>query len=785
MNKKQLNEATLEERIGSVLKTTFPAFQKLKVKHQESFSIKFGHHNVSVDLNEPSKYPARAIYDILLTTEDEKTNLILLELKKEGKAITPDDIEQGLSYARLVHPMPPLTLISNGTDNLFYNTYSKTKLEKDSVDIEFIQKSINSAFSLAINDFKQSVDILLNKNPQILSQIINDISISRFNKITGDLSDFTRPICEDFIIKRDIISKLKEKCGEKNLIGIIGHAFSGKTNILYDFFRRYNCKKSAIYYLDCKESNYSIFQQLSNYLTKEFRYPINKEKVREWIISSLDNLENVSFTFLLDNFGTYTSHSIKEEIVELIDLLQKSNHTIIFTIDLLNYKIIAKDKFRNYLTCFGKDSYIVEINELNITEFEESCNNLYKVSRSFFEQGAHFSIEYRQPRILRLLAAFYANDSKKLPEGQGFKIIAIPDYKLLELFAKNNSFSTELKELFEKLTIAFLTDRFNNNNHLLSLASHYGGISLSAIKKTFKDNSQALLDSDFVNMYKFNNGLSIIYPKIPELIAYYGIEYIASLILNNDKDKTIENVYKTFEKLCSPFLNGDIVATGVLLKIAERGHIDLFSNLVLYMLSLKPKKEKITDGMKATMLIDGKTQVNIEFKGDGFQDGFIGNFFPHLALSQLAGNPFVIENSDEKNEYYFHLKLILELAKSPISMVRISNFTFSNIPPIEIHEIDGIGTIICDRNGIIEPLVQSIQKCFYIIPEQIEELYEYAFDNNLFPVIWRIYLAIKEEVNTVDENISSRAKTFMDKFNKVFPDLFSKIIHENLTNTDE
>lgn len=440
MSNKQLNEATLEERIGSVLKRTFPAFQKLKVKHQESFSIKFGHHNVFVDAKEPSKYPARAIYDILVTTDDDKTNLILLELKKEGKNITSDDIEQGLSYARLIHPMPPLTLLSNGTDNIFFNTYSKTKIEKDSVDIEFIQKSIDSAFSLAINDFKQTVDILLNRNPQIFSQIINDISASRFDKLKGNLSDFTKPICEDFILKRDYVSELKEKCGEKNLIGIIGHAFSGKTNILYDFYRNYQNKDNAFYYLDCKENNYSIFQQLSNYLTKEFRFSVNKEKVREWIISSLNNLDNVSFTFLFDNFGIHTSHKLKEEIVELIDLLHESNHTIIFTIDLLNYKTIAKDKFRNYLTYFGEDTYIIEISELNINEFEESCIALYNVSKSFFDNGAHFSIEYRQPRIQRLLAAFYSKDSDKLPEGQGFKIIAVPDYELLKLFALNNSF---------------------------------------------------------------------------------------------------------------------------------------------------------------------------------------------------------------------------------------------------------------------------------------------------------------------------------------------------------
>ena len=436
MSKKQLNEATLEERIGSVLKITFPSFQKLKVKHQESFSIKFGHHNVTVDAKEPSEYPTRAIYDILLTTEDDKTNLILLELKKEGKTITAEDIEQGLSYARLIHPMPPLTLISNGVENIFLNTYSKTKIEKNSVDIEFLQKSIDGAFSLATNDFKQSVDILLNKNPQILSQIINDISASRFDKLKGELSDFTKPICEDFILKRDYISELKEKCGEKNLIGIIGHTFSGKTNILYDFYRNYHVKDSAIYYLDCKENNYSIFQQFSNHLTKELRFSINTEKIREWIISSLNNIENVSFTFLFDNFGTNTSHKLKEEIVELIDLLHGSKHTIVFTIDLLNYKHIAKDKFRNYLTYFGKDTYTLEVNELNISEFESSSIKLYNVSKSFFEHGAHFSIEYRQPRIQRLLAAFFVKESEKLSLGQGFRIIAVPDYNLLKLFAE-------------------------------------------------------------------------------------------------------------------------------------------------------------------------------------------------------------------------------------------------------------------------------------------------------------------------------------------------------------
>ena len=49
------NEATLEAKIDRVLTSVFPTFKEVNVKHQESFSINFGHHDVKVDLKEPSK----------------------------------------------------------------------------------------------------------------------------------------------------------------------------------------------------------------------------------------------------------------------------------------------------------------------------------------------------------------------------------------------------------------------------------------------------------------------------------------------------------------------------------------------------------------------------------------------------------------------------------------------------------------------------------------------------------------------------------------------------------
>ena len=780
MKNKPLNEATLEARISSVLKNTFPTFESLKIKHQESFTIKFGHHNVTFDKKNTSNHSSRAIYDILLTTNDNKSNLILLELKRENKKITSEDIEQGLSYARLIHPMPPITLLSNGKDHFFYNTFTKELIEKETIDFDFIHTRIDNAFSLALQDFQNTIETLLSKNPSILIQIINDISKNRFKHLKGEISDLTKPICDEFLIKRDYVNNINEKRKEKNLIGLIGSALSGKTNILYDYFISYQNHNNAVYYIDCKEGNYSILQQISNHLTKELKFSINKEKVREWFISSL-NYAEISYCFLLDNFDENTSQNIKDEVIELIDIIEGSNNTIIFSIDLINYEAIAKVKFRNYLTIFGDKSFIFTISELNIEEFEKLRIDFYSICKCYFEPGSHFAAEYRQPRIIRLIASSYINSKDDIPELAAFKIIAVPDYELLKMFANNKSFNFEVREIYKKLTKAFIDDRQKQTkNWALNLSAHYGGISLSSIKNVFKSDIEELFKSSLVTKHEIQKNLVVVYPKIPELISFFGINHITELISKEFREsKSVEKTYNKFEKLCAPFINSDNVGVGVLQKLLKSNQYELFSKLIEHLQSLKPTVDKINDGTKIAMLIDEKTNVNIEFQGEDFEEGFISNYFPNLVLSQLAGYPMQLENSAKGKEFDFHLSLILNIANNSTSIIRISNFTFKNMPQIEVFEFDNIGAFLSGRNGIIEPIVQSIQKCFYVIPEQIERLYEYAVEEKLYLVIWRIYLAIRNEINSGNDEISNKAELFINKFNDRFPDLFKELASNN------
>lgn len=780
----KINEKTFESRMNALLKNGFPTFEELGVQHQEIFSFNFGHANVTVNGNEPSSKGNRAIYDILLVRKSDNRPLILLELKKQNLALTEEDKKQGLSYARLTNPITPITVVSNTVDTILYNTYSGEEIRNINIDEKLITEVLNAEVQLAREDLKNAIEILINRNPEAIIQLLNDISKEKFQNLKGGLSDFKKPICEDFIIDRDIVNEIEIACIENNLIGIIGHSFSGKTVILYDLFKRNANNKKAFLYIDFSDLNYSIFQQLANYFTSQFRFQINKDKVREWIINSLHSEEETQFTFLLDNFSQNIPKELQAEIIELSDLLKGSKHTIIFTIDLLNYNYLTKNIYRNYTNIFGKSTKLLHLTELNINEFEKVNYLLFEASKSFFDQGSYYSIEYRHPRIIRQIASVYSQYTNQLLEGQGGKILAVPDFDLLKLFSNNKSYSTELKSLFKNLSKAYLLDRSKNSNHELELRAIFGGISLSSTKEVFGNDISDLFKSGFVNKYELSENASIIFPKIPELIAYYNIEHISEILISKYKDKDVSESYKDLEKLCLPFLYSDIVGTGVLLNIAYSGHIDFFSELVHFLTKIKPQKTKITDGTKIAMLFDEKTKLNIEFKGEDFDEGFIGNFFAFSVLSQLVGYPLSTENANKGEEFDFHLQIIFEVASSPVFLGRITNFTFDNLPSIETYEFKDIGTVVSGKNGIIEPIVQSIQKCFYNIPEQIERLYNFAIENNEFALLWRIYLAVRNEVQNTDPKIANNANKFMLKFNEAFPVFFGDILTKDIEDED-
>jgi hypothetical protein len=454
-----MNEATLEARIDQVLKFVFPTFHQVDIVHQKSFSFRFGHHQVEVDHGQPSKYPERAIFDVLMKIAG--VNIILLELKKEGHVIETADIEQGLSYARLLHPMPPLTLVSNGSDNRFYNTYTQKQLDVTTIDLNYLQQLTNNTFKLAANDFKVAIQLLLNSDPILFSSIINSISQEKFQKMTGDERAADKPICAGFQVIRTALTEIDALFGASTpVVGVVGQAFSGKTNLLYQFFLKEKAAGNFVLYVDCSDHNYSILQQLANHFTAGVQTIITKDKVRDWILNSLNQSTTTKFYLLLDNFDPQINDTIKEEAIELIDIFQGGNR-VLYTADEYTFRNIHFVKDRKYTTIIGEKSKVIELQEFDDKEYDEANRILFQSHGFLIPPGGEFTFDYRHPRILRCLLPIHKQDSSR---GIYAVIYSVPDLEWLAGIAQNRIYTEGVRDLYKKITRCFIHERKENPN---------------------------------------------------------------------------------------------------------------------------------------------------------------------------------------------------------------------------------------------------------------------------------------------------------------------------------
>jgi hypothetical protein len=98
--------------------------QPNEVRAQYTFSVRLGRgmvHNVG------NKSVRSGRLDYLILGSDGKP-LFVIEEKGPNEELTDDDRDQGISYARLTHPMAPLVLVTNGRESRLYDTITKELL---------------------------------------------------------------------------------------------------------------------------------------------------------------------------------------------------------------------------------------------------------------------------------------------------------------------------------------------------------------------------------------------------------------------------------------------------------------------------------------------------------------------------------------------------------------------------------------------------------------------------------------------------------------------------------
>jgi len=773
-----MNEATLEAKVHQVLENIFPTFKQVGVTHQVSFSVKFGHRNLTVN-NKPPGHYNKAVADVLLTIADKP--VILLEIKADGHKITQEDIDQGISYGRLVAQIPPITAISNSTDTRLFNTFTKDRLDESEVDESLIAKILAQGLKVAAADVRSAVETLMGSDPRFFAQVAKQITQGHLQHQLGPVQDLLKAVSPDFQLQRNLVDLIfHQNSIGRPVIAIRGGAFSGKTNLLYQLFKRAESQSGFyVLYWDCNEATFGIFQKLANELSSTLSYSIDREKVRAWFITIKQRDPNTRLFFCFDNLDFDTNNGIVAEVTELISLFQGTSNTVVYTVDDYKYEKIAYVDDRPYKTALGEGGVLLDLDMLDDQEYQAAMRTLRENFQIVIARGGAHSALYRQPRILRLLTAEIVRGARD--DGSITLLDAVPDDRILTALKSNKLFVPKNIERYRNFCLAVLADmKSHHKTPEVSIISHGTGmIRFATYNNLFKKEYKKLAQTGLVGKRTYG-GVEYVVPRVPELLSGCAVDVIYDRMNSCFRNENFKEVADILLKLSAYFPYSEIVGCQVLRKIGSSGEWEFFSGVVSSLLERPPIGQPVSSA--DVMLFEQAIGTVTASVSAGEDDGrMFDSPLPYLILSHLAKTPLGLIDPGDHDELAFWHTLLYTLASTDAPLFPIENGRFIGQQGLQMWEIRGVGSFISQEEGVIEPIVQSLSEAILHKHDSVERLYERALAEENLIAMWRIQLA-NEAARPVLSTLGSPWPKWLDDR---FYDEFSTLLELKLTDLAE
>jgi hypothetical protein len=445
-------EADMEAHISKVLQHAFPTLSTVNIRHQLSFQIRLGRRKY--DIKSGVRDWAKGRCDILLTKDDRP--LAIVELKRPDIALTKDDGSQGLSYARLMDPWPPLVIVSNGKDTLFFETFSGREWQPTSLDEAALATLMKTSASLAETDLKHAVDTLLGANEKCWTSIAREFTEHQISGLTGSLGDLLSPFPLNLILPRKATAALTHCLKTTASIPfIVGPPLSGKSNVLREFIRNsVQSRDFAALYLDADSSSYGVFQTIANLMSQSLGWGFDTNQARTWL-HRLSWLEGQpEFVILID--GGCAS-LLKMDIDELASGTYGPNLRLVVSAEQSEAMLLLKSTTGRQRTALGTKAMLINVGPLDDEEFNLAESTLYEARFSFMHGSLH-AADHRKPWLLRCFLASFADDPKFEDQSLAAVIPSVPGMQALSYAEDRFGQDVALKGQHLKIAEAMLID---------------------------------------------------------------------------------------------------------------------------------------------------------------------------------------------------------------------------------------------------------------------------------------------------------------------------------------
>ena len=740
-------EALLEARAREALLRALPWIDGKAIEQQISFTIRFGHAIVHVDGKEREHVTGRT--DILVSVDG--TYTLILELKRPGLGINEDDVEQGLSYARVLHPRPPLVLITDGKEWRLVETHTGLDWQPVSQEEETLKALLDNVALVAADDMKRATSRLMGSDPRAWIETFRAVSSFFVEERTGDWTTPELPFVEEFLLPRNTVKNAVAALeAGKRLVFVEGDPVSGKSSALRALVAHFNADDEfALLALDA-DSGIDLFGSLSDILSSQIFWPITPHEARYWI-QQLSRTEGPPLVVAVDDFDGGRG-SFRRDLEALTSPLFGERIRVVLALDTgAAHRLLTAGNGRTPSALMRRDPDRFTLAPLDDDEFRAACEHL-KEHRVSIMSGGERSRDYRLPWVLRTMVSVVLTTWTPEP-GNVATLPPIPTLELLNQAERRyndaSGPATNYREVAGALVEDLTSDDFTDELRFLSLETYV--VRKSALRAWLSDaDIRELTDAGLLHEGRSEAGEALLYPKLQDLIAVHLAHILAERIAVGGDLAEVAEVLAGFAS--SVPLGPVIAAHSIFVATRSLGTLDY--KLIEALRAREPRPEGLPQGrtvagrapdgqeFEMTGLPDGRVELRMgnsteTLDGDGLSS--LADIDPWMILSYLATRRMAADAKDDDHSARLDGILMLQIGSFPEPLIKPGNVS----DWVETHSLPG-GVEALHNGGIFEPITYAMLLFFTREPEHAVSFIAAALDMESLPLMLRIDAALSQ-----------------------------------------
>ena len=767
------SEASLEARINAAITAVFPSFNSTELEHQTSFTVRVGKKDHIYDGSKEQLARGRA--DILIKKNG--ASIAVLELKRPSSKLTEEDVEQGLSYARLIHPIAPLVVVTNATETWLYETSTGSKLARTTIDEKALITSINSAAQIAEDDLRRAISTLLGTDELLWLELVKSATATKLIELSGTPSDTSAPFTEDFYIPREVVNDIQSellKTDGARILFVRSDPGQGLSSVLRGLVSDAPTLSPKDKYLFLEaESSPNLEAAIGSFVEAEFDIPLDKGQVRHWL-RRLSQTSTEPFVVVIDDL------EIRHEA--LIEALKfYSDRTfgnglkfVVGTNDHVFQSLTIRGKGK--ATMLGRRSKSFECQNLNDEEFSGFVK-MMKGRGVHFMNGVRHSMEMRRPWVLRYMTSWTLEDDMFISKTA---IPVIPSMVSTDLLisARQEHPDQSASEAMEDLAECFLemVNEPSPSPEFSIETLHRFILPLKKVRDVLTGTAlKHLIELGYVrhSTRSFGRVLSI---RRPIVFASFIAEVLAGKLKNLLDDESLgpEGIGRTYTENCSKLPMGDIIGAFALSDVL-RSHEKSPLPLVMSLLSRAPSTKPIPVGTKAIAFVeddktlkfkwleDGEMEVELPHRqkaiitvGEDEVPTFIVDSEPWVMLAHFAMTPSELLFNDGES-LRFDPGILLRVGQSEHPLRRPGSVSDS-IETAHHKAKDGT-SVLCHHNGFTEIGTLAIMRLLDGLSlEMCEQWVEEACEINSPALLMRVDFILSQLAHNISPEKAALAK---------------------------